>query len=160
MGHRTQEGAGGVRPRTGGYSLVELMVVMFVIALLIAVAVPTYAGFRNRAFDADTKAELRLALTVERIYHLDNGFFSDSATVLEGMESLLHVNIAGDPAGSIRAVALTVPGTTSVCLYSQSLSGTWWTLYVDNATGTKYGNVAPAPCEASLASGWPGDGWQ
>lgn len=142
-----------------GFTLIELAVVVFTIAILIAVGIPTLTGFRNRAFDVDAQSELRLAMTAERIHHQDNGLFTESAADLRAIEVLIEINVAGDPVGTVRAVVATVAGTDAVCLFSVSQSGTWWSLYVDATSGTKYGSVAPATCQASLASGWPTDGW-
>jgi len=46
----------------GGFTLVELLVVIVVIAILLAIAVPSYAGFRDRAEEAAAKSALRIAV--------------------------------------------------------------------------------------------------
>jgi type IV pilus assembly protein PilA len=81
-------GLGGVRPRrarrgpTGphgeeaGFTLVELLVVVLVIGALVAIAVPTFVGQRERAFDAAVTSELRAASIALESYRAQNGGYS------------------------------------------------------------------------------------
>ena len=60
--------------RERGFSLVELMVVVLIIAVLIAIAIPTLLGARQRANDRAVQSNLRNAFTAEslpkRLQHL------------------------------------------------------------------------------------------
>ena len=49
--------------REGGFTLIELMVVVLIIAILIAIAIPTFLGARTRAQNRAVQANLRNALT-------------------------------------------------------------------------------------------------
>src|SRR5680860_839660 len=61
-----------LRNREDGFTLIELMVVILIIAILIAVAIPTFLGFRERAQDRAAQSELRTALTTAKAIYLDN----------------------------------------------------------------------------------------
>lgn len=58
--------------REPGFSLVELLVVMLIIGILMAVAIPSFLNQRNKAYDATAKTNLRKAATAEEIYSTDN----------------------------------------------------------------------------------------
>jgi type IV pilus assembly protein PilA len=54
-----------------GFTLIELMVVVLIIAILIAIAIPTFLGARRRAQDRQAQSNLRNALTAEKTYYAD-----------------------------------------------------------------------------------------
>jgi len=45
-----------------GFTLIELMVVVLVIAILLAIAIPTFLGARSRSQDTAAKSAARIAL--------------------------------------------------------------------------------------------------
>jgi type IV pilus assembly protein PilA len=49
-----------------GFTLIELMVVLLIIAILLAIAIPTFLGARNTANARSTQEDLRNALTAEQ----------------------------------------------------------------------------------------------
>ena len=80
-----------------GFTLIEFLVVIIIIGILLAIAVPSYLGFRDRAANNAMKENLRAALPAAEAYYSDNGTY------------------VGMDAGSARAIdsgvapALTVP---------------------------------------------------
>jgi len=69
------------RQRTGedGFTLVELLVVVLVLGALVAIAVPTFIGQREAAWDAAVRSELRSAGVALESYRAQNGGYSPDA---------------------------------------------------------------------------------
>jgi len=55
-----------------GFTLIELMVVVLIIAILLAIAIPTFLGARNTANARAAQSNLRNALTAEQTYYTNN----------------------------------------------------------------------------------------
>ena len=64
-----------------GFTLVELLVVMLIIGLLAAIAIPAFFNQRNKANDASAKEAVRTAQTAIETYSTDNNGQYTGATV-------------------------------------------------------------------------------
>src|SRR3990172_6946327 len=58
--------------REGGFTLIELMVVILIIGILIAIAVPSFIAIRNRGYQAQAKSALRNGVTAAAAYGTDH----------------------------------------------------------------------------------------
>jgi type IV pilus assembly protein PilA len=81
--------------RDDGFTLIELMVVVLIIAILIAIAIPTFLGARQRAHDRSTQAEIRNAYAAEKVVYTDDQAFTEAAATLSAIEPSLTY-VAGD----------------------------------------------------------------
>ena len=137
-----------------GFTLIELMVVVLIIAILIAIAIPTFLGARKRANDRAAQSDLRNGLATEETIYTDNQVYSaDTAAggVLKTAESSLQWGV------KLNVVVHATPD--AFCLSEQSASGEWFAL--DKiATGGDAGvyyakNAAANPCPADPSTVGP-----
>src|SRR5437667_7292224 len=72
-----------------GFTLIELMVVVLIIAILIAIAIPTFLGARSRAQDKQAQSNLRNALVTEDEFYTDNQAYSATNATMKALEPQL-----------------------------------------------------------------------
>lgn len=54
---------------TKGFTLIELLIVITIIGIIAAVALPQYSVYRQRGYDARANSDLRNAATAEEAYY-------------------------------------------------------------------------------------------
>ena len=55
-----------------GFTLIELMIVVAIIGILAAIAIPQFASYRKKSYDTQAKAELKSYYTACQAYFADN----------------------------------------------------------------------------------------
>jgi type IV pilus assembly protein PilA len=69
-----------------GFTLIELMVVVLIIAILLAIAIPTFLGARDAANARAAQADLRNALTAEQTQWAKTQAFTSSTATMSALE--------------------------------------------------------------------------
>jgi type IV pilus assembly protein PilA len=64
-----------------GFTLIELLIVVVIIGILAAIAIPKFAATKDKAKLASVKTDLRNAMTAEEAYFSDKATYADVATL-------------------------------------------------------------------------------
>ena len=59
-----------------GFTLIELLIVLVIIGILLAIAVPSYLGFKRRAEKQASNSNVRAAIPAAEAYYADNGDYA------------------------------------------------------------------------------------
>ena len=153
-----------------GFTLIELMVVVLIIAILIAIAIPTFLGARSRAQDKQAQSNLRNALTAEKTFYTDSQVYTATDTDLTPIESSL--NYTTDKAANRGVIPEElVTGGQAVVLLSWSSSGTTFCLldivatpaapgvHGETAAGTYYAKVTGTASGTACGTATYGNSW-
>ena len=144
-----------------GFTLIELMVVVLIIAILIAIAIPTFLGARTRAQDRQAQSNLRNAFAAEKVVYTDNQAFTTNVATLSGIEPSLNYTAlptvdGSSDAKSIYVVTANADGT--VVLGAKSKSGSCFYMQDSANAPTQFAKDTNGPCgDVAVGLTWGSD---
>jgi type IV pilus assembly protein PilA len=69
-----------------GFTLIELMIVIAIIGILAAIAIPQFSAYRVRSYNSAAQADLRNLATAEEAYYVDFSKYTNTPANLEGSD--------------------------------------------------------------------------
>ena len=67
-----------------GFTLIELMIVIAIIGILAAIAIPQFSAYRTRSYNSAAEADIRNAATAQEAYYVDNQTYKQDPLGLIG----------------------------------------------------------------------------
>jgi general secretion pathway protein G len=89
---REEDIGGGAYSRQRGFTLLEIIVVVFILSILVALVAPRIIGRTDDARIADTRLQIKNFETALKLYRLDNGFYPDTQ---QGLDALVEKPTTG-----------------------------------------------------------------
>lgn len=156
--------------RDSGFTLIELLVVIVIIAVLAAIAIPTYMGQRTQAQDSSCFSLVRNALTAVQTAFVDAGAYDEiTVDMLNEIETSINfldgsANIVTTDPPSIDTSTAADATNDEVLFYaesadvmdiaSMSASGNWFGIQVDTKNLSDTGYVKVKVIDGSANLGW------
>ena len=112
---------GRLRKEESGFTLIELHIVLVIIGILLAIAVPSYLGFKDRANRTAASANIRSAVPAVEAYYADVGTYlgmtlttgtAPALTGLQGIDAGIKLTAVSGQSDTSYCISATVGGKT------------------------------------------------
>jgi prepilin-type N-terminal cleavage/methylation domain-containing protein len=135
-----------------GFTLIELMSVILIIAILMLVALPSLLGARTRAYDRATQADIRNAFAAEKAYYTDTLTYTTNPAAMTAIEAAITY-VPGDTPAVTHVVYLHLnPIPNEIYVSAISQSGTCWYLMEADGGGARF--ASDGACGAADAQAY------
>jgi type IV pilus assembly protein PilA len=112
-----------VKRQSLGFTLVELLVVMAVLGILVAIALPEFTGRQGKAYDARVMQDARNAATAEEAYFDDNAaYFAGDCTGMPGVSVSPDVTCRATANGATFSIETSHPRASRACTWTSDAS--------------------------------------
>jgi type IV pilus assembly protein PilA len=103
-----------------GFTLIELMIVVAIIGILAAIAIPQFSSYRQRAYDAAAKSQLKNLATAQEDYYVENDTYLGITTATTGAITGLNGWTADGDVSVAATVATDGQSFTATAVHSKT----------------------------------------
>jgi type IV pilus assembly protein PilA len=100
-----------------GFTLIELLVVIIIIGILLAIAIPSYLKFRDRANESAAKANVRASVPALEAYYADNDTYV--GMTLAGLQASYDAGVKNISFGTLAATTYCVQSTVGQATFNK-----------------------------------------
>ena len=106
-----------MRNNDKGFTLIELMIVIAIIGILAAIAIPNFVSYRQRSYNSSAQSDLKNAMTTQEAYFVDNARYTSDSGRLVSSGYTASANVSLFSTGSVNGYTMTT--------YHSSGNTTW-----------------------------------
>ena len=106
----------------GGFTLIELLVVIIIIGILLAIAIPSYLKFRDRANKSAAQANVRASIPAVEAYYADNNTYAGAT--LSYLQSTYDQGVKNIVIQSVSSTTYCIQSTVGAEVWNKSGPGT------------------------------------
>jgi len=133
-----------INKRERGFTLIELMIVIAIIGILAAIAIPQFSSYRIKAFNGAAESDIRNAKLAEESLYTDFQFYGGSTTTGVAGTAAGLVQIGGTAVSPVVATgtagnesALTISNNVSLVAKTDANNGTTATITAKHQNGDR-----------------------
>jgi type IV pilus assembly protein PilA len=108
-----------------GFTLIELLIVVVIIGILAAIAVPAFAATKSKAYTASMKTDLRNLVTAQEAYFSDNSTYASTTASLSTSFHVSAGNTVTDPIADAAGWSATITNSYVPSTQSGHICAVW-----------------------------------